>query len=57
MAAEFEKAVIAAGEKDYSSFKQNITLPAEEKIKSTLAGFIKYLEKNAFVKDIKSEKE
>lgn len=51
---KYQDAIIAAGEKDYSTFQKNISAVAEDKIKSTLSGFIKYLEKNAF-EDVKEK--
>lgn len=47
----YDKAILAAGEKDFSAFQKEIAPAAESKIKNALAGFMKYLEKTQFEKE------
>jgi len=42
--------IIAAAKKDYKAFESEVKNQVEDKMKTYLSGFSKYLEKNAFSK-------
>lgn len=46
-----DKAIISATDKDFKGFEKSISKVLDDKMKTTVGGFVKYLEKNTFKSD------
>jgi len=51
MANELDQAILAASEKDFKGFEDNLNKALSQKMQQHLKGYMSYVEKNSFKKE------